>query len=217
MNPMESANINTMLIIGIALGVVLLIIVMIFNILNGIKSKDKGRIFFDRNGIAGMVFYLLIIGSAVGFLLKGKLWISAGLLVVMILIPFVIIFFKHPLENILNKKKAMPKDKGSFFIETAFEMVDMLLSFASNTISFVRLSAFAINHVGLSMAFIILSNLTGGAGKVIIMIIGNVLIIGLEGLIVGIQGLRLVYYELFSRFYSGDGVPYTPLITKNKI
>lgn len=217
MNPMESANINTMLIIGIALGVVLLIIGMIFNILNGIKSKDKGRIFFDRNGIAGMVFYLLIIGSAVGFLLKGKLWISAGLLVVMILIPFVIIFFKHPLENILNKKKAMPKDKGSFFIETAFEIVDMLLSFASNTISFVRLSAFAINHVGLSMAFIILSNLTGGAGKVIIMIIGNVLIIGLEGLIVGIQGLRLVYYELFSRFYSGDGVPYTPLITKNKI
>ena len=66
------------------------------------------------------------------------------------------------------------------------------------------------------MAFLILSDLTSGAGKVIIMIIGNVLIIGLEGLIVGIQGLRLVYYELFSRFYSGDGVPYTPVVTKNK-
>ena len=66
------------------------------------------------------------------------------------------------------------------------------------------------------MAFLILSDLTSGAGKVIIMIIGNALIIGLEGLIVGIQGLRLVYYELFSRFYSGDGVPYTPVVTKNK-
>ena len=216
MNPMESANINTMLIIGIAIGVVLLVLGMVLNILNGIKAKDKGRIFFDRNGIAGMVFYLLIIGSAVGFLLNGKLWVSAGLLAGMILIPFVIIFFKHPLENLLNKKKALPAEKGSFFIETAFEMVDMLLSFASNTISFVRLSAFAINHVGLSMAFLILSDLTSGAGKVIIMIIGNALIIGLEGLIVGIQGLRLVYYELFSRFYSGDGVPYTPVVTKNK-
>ena len=95
-------------------------------------------------------------------------------------------------------------------------MVDMLLSFASNTVSFVRLSAFAINHVGLSMAFIILSDLSSGIGKVIILILGNVLIIGLEGLIVGIQGLRLVYYELFSRFYSGEGKPYTPIITKNK-
>lgn len=216
MNPMDSANINTMLIIGIGLGVVLLLFGMVLNILNGIKAKDKGRILFDRNGIAGMVFYLLIIGSVVGFLLKGKLWVSAGLLVLFILIPFVIIFFRHPLENILNKKKAMPTEKGSFFIETAFEMVDMLLSFASNTISFVRLSAFAINHVGLSMAFIILSDLSSGAGKVAIMIIGNVLIIGLEGLIVGIQGLRLVYYELFSRFYSGDGKPYTPIISKNK-
>ena len=216
MNPMESANINTMLIIGIALGVVLLIVGMVLNILNGIKSKDKGKILFDRNGIAGMVFYLVIIGSAVGFLLNGKLWTSAGILAVLIAVPFILIFFKHPLENILNKRKAMPEEKGSFFIETVFEMVDMLLSFASNTISFVRLSAFAINHVGLSMAFIILSDMmAGSAGKAVIMIIGNALIIGLEGLIVGIQGLRLVYYELFSRFYSGDGVPYTPIISKN--
>ena len=161
-----------------------------------------------------MVFYLVIIGSAVGFLLNGKLWTSAGIVAVLIIVPFLLIFFKKPLENILNKRKAMPEEKGGFFVETIFEMVDMLLSFASNTISFVRLSAFAINHVGLSMAFLILSDMTGGVGKVIIMIVGNVLIIGLEGLIVGIQGLRLVYYELFSRFYSGDGIPYTPVISK---
>ena len=36
-------------------------------------------------------------------------------------------------------------------------------------------------------------------------IIGNIFIIGLEGLIVGIQGLRLEYYELFSKYYVGDG------------
>ncbi len=216
MNPMESANINTMLIIGIALGVVLLLIGMVLNILNGIKAKEKGRILFDRNGIAGMVFYLLIIGSAVGFLLNGRLWISAGILAVLILIPFLLIFFKEPLENLMNKKKPLPEEKGSFFIEAAFEMVDMLLSFASNTISFVRLSAFAINHVGLSMAFLILSDMAGGAGKVVVMILGNVVILVLEGLIVGIQGLRLVYYELFSRFYSGDGKPYTPIVAKRK-
>ena len=105
----------------------------------------------------------------------------------------------------------MPEKKGGFIIETVFEMVDMLLGFASNTISFVRISAFAINHVGLSMAVMILADMGTGFAHVAIVIFGNFLVIVLEGMIVGIQGLRLVYYELFSRFYKGDGRPYTPL------
>jgi V/A-type H+-transporting ATPase subunit I len=31
---------------------------------------------------------------------------------------------------------------------------------------------------------------------------------GLEGLVVGIQVLRLEYYEMFSRFYQGTGKPF---------
>ncbi len=215
MNPMESANINTMLMIGIGLGVVLLILGMVLNIINGIKAKDPGKVLFDRNGLAGLIFYGVIVISAVSFLLNGKLWTSMGILVLCVGLPFLVIFFQHPLENLLLKKRpVMPEGKGGFFMETIFEMVDMLLSFASNTISFVRLSAFAINHVGLSMAFLILSDMVSGAGSVIVMILGNVLIIGLEGLIVGIQGLRLVYYELFSRFYKGDGKAYEPIGSK---
>lgn len=212
MNPMEDANINTMLMLGIAVGVVLLVLCMVLNIINGIKAKDKGRVLFDRNGVAGLVFYTVIIATVVSLFFGGKLWLSGGLLVMALLIPFVIIFFKHPLENFLNKKKpVMPEKKGGFIIETVFEMVDMLLGFASNTISFVRISAFAINHVGLSMAVMILADMGTGFAHVAIVIFGNFLVIVLEGMIVGIQGLRLVYYELFSRFYKGDGRPYTPL------
>lgn len=110
----------------------------------------------------------------------------------------------------------MPDGVGGFFIETTFEMVDMLLSFASNTISFVRLSAFAINHVGLSMAIGILAEMPSSPlAQTVIMIIGNAAIIVLEGMVVGIQGLRLTYYELFSRFYKGDGVPYEPISNNN--
>ena len=87
----------------------------------------------------------------------------------------------------------------------------MLLSFASNTISFVRLGAFAINHVGLCMAIYILSGMIGGAGNIVVTMIGNGIVIVLEGLIVGIQVLRLEYYELFSRFYQGDGKEYDPI------
>ena len=109
----------------------------------------------------------------------------------------------------------MPENKGGFFLETVFEMIDMLLGFASNTISFVRISAFAINHVGLSMAVMILADMGTGFAHVAIVIFGNFLVIVLEGMIVGIQGLRLVYYELFSRFYKGDGRPYLPLEREN--
>ena len=58
------------------------------------------------------------------------------------------------------------------------------------------------------MAVYILSSMVNGTGSTVITIIGNVIVIVLEGLIVGIQVLRLEYYELFSRFYSGNGREY---------
>lgn len=216
MNPMENANINTMLVIGIAFGVIMLLTGMFCNIINGIKARDMGRVLLDRNGVAGMVFYCVIISAVISFLLMGKIWASVAVLAVCLLVPLLIIYFRHPLENLLKKRPAMPDGVGGFFIETTFEMVDMLLSFASNTISFVRLSAFAINHVGLSMAIGILAEMPSSPlAQTVIMIIGNAAIIVLEGMVVGIQGLRLTYYELFSRFYKGDGVPYEPISNNN--
>ena len=119
-----------------------------------------------------------------------------------------LILFKDNLEKIIDKKKT--QDKSSI-VEKIFELIEMLLNIASNTISFVRLAAFAINHVGLCMAIYILSDMFGSAGSIIVGIIGNIIVIALEGLIVAIQVLRLEYYELFSRFYSGDGKEYIPL------
>ena len=43
-----------------------------------------------------------------------------------------------------------------------------------------------------------------------VVILGNIFVCGMEGLIVGIQVLRLEYYELFSRFYTGDGRAFAP-------
>ena len=55
-----------------------------------------------------------------------------------------------------------------------------------------------------------LGEMFGGVGNVVVLIVGNVFVMCLEGLIVGIQVLRLEFYEIFSRFYSGDGKPYQP-------
>ena len=120
--------------------------------------------------------------------------------------------FKDKLEQLISKKNNPEK---SSIVEKIFELIEMLLSMASNTISFVRLAAFAINHVGLCMAVYILSNMVGGAGSLIVALIGNLIVIVLEGLIVAIQVLRLEYYELFSRFYAGDGKEYVPIESDN--
>lgn len=205
-SPMD--NITNMLIAGIAVGAVLIIIAMIFNIKNGIKNKDKARALFDKNGLAGLAFYVIILVLIVGFLLKGKLVISLGLSITLIAIPLLLILFKERIGSYLNQNKSKVK---SSIVEKIFELIEMLLNIASNTISFVRLAAFAINHVGLCMAIYILSDMVGGAGSVIVGIIGNIIVIALEGLIVAIQVLRLEYYELFSRFYTGDGKEYIPI------
>lgn len=208
-SPME--NIQTMLIYGIGIGIILIIFAMLLNIRNGMKNKDKKKIFFDTNGIAGLVFYITVLVAGIYFLLKGKMIASMSVLSIFIIVPLLAIMFKDSLAKIIFKEQ--PHEKTSL-VEKIFEVVEILLSFASNTISFVRVAAFAINHVGLCMAVYILSDMMTGNGSIMVTIIGNILVIVLEGLIVGIQVLRLEYYELFSRFYTGDGREYKPLKEK---
>lgn len=206
--PSPMSNINTMLITGIVSGAILILIAMIINIRNGLKNRDKERIFFDKNGLAGLLFYATILVVIIGLLKQGKLIISLGMLVILLGLPLLLIIGKEQLGNIIYHRK---KNKKTSIVEKIFEIIEMLLSMASNTISFVRLAAFAINHVGLCMAVYILAEMVGGAGSLIVAIIGNVIVIALEGLIVAIQVLRLEYYELFSRFYTGDGREYKPM------
>lgn len=206
--PSPMNNIENMLVFGIGSGAVLILIAMIFNIKNGIKNKDISRALFDKNGLAGLIFYSVILILIVGLLQNGKMILSLTVTLILIIVPLLLILFKEKIENLLNRKKV--KEKVSI-VEKIFELIEMLLSMASNTISFVRLAAFAINHVGLCMAVYILSNMFGSTGSLAVAIIGNGIVIILEGLIVAIQVLRLEYYELFSRFYSGDGKEYIPI------
>ena len=205
-SPME--NIQTMLIAGIAVGVILIVLAIILNIYNGIKNKDKKRIFLSENGLAGLIFYVLVISAVIYYFVKGKMILPTGVLIAIIVILLALIMFKDRIINVIEKSKEKEKTP---IVEIIFELIETLLSFVSNTVSFVRIAAFAINHVGLCMAVYILSNMATGAGILIIAIIGNILVIALEGLIVGIQVLRLEYYELFSRFYVGDGKKYRPI------
>lgn len=212
-NPIEKTN--QMLLFAVILGCTLIVSAMLFNIFNAIKKKDKGRLLFDRNGLVGLLFYLTVLLLAANQVMS--LEITPGPLVALVIGSMVVIFFSHPLQELLNgHKDIIPEDKVGFFVESFFELVETILGILSNTISFVRVGAFALNHVGFFMAFHMLSSMVeksaGNAGSWAIMLVGNVLIIVLEGLIVAIQGLRLEYYELFSRFFEGAGTEYKPFI-----
>lgn len=199
-SPMD--NIQTMLISGIAVGSIFILIAMIFNIINGIKNKDLQKCLFDKNGISGFLLYGLILADVALYFLKGQMLIPINVIVIVSIILILLILFGDTISSKLEKKKEQAKTP---MVEKIFEIIEMTLSFASNTISFLRLAAFAINHVGLCMAVYLLADMSSGVGNIAIAIIGNIVVIALEGLIVGIQVLRLEYYELFSRFYEGNG------------
>ena len=77
-----------------------------------------------------------------------------------------------------------------------------MLSYFSNTLSYVRIGAFAVSHAAIMEVVLMLSGATdGGSINWFGIVLGNLIVCGLEGLIVGIQVLRLEYYEMFSRFY----------------
>ena len=109
-----------------------------------------------------------------------------------------------------KQKDWVPKEKGGFLLESFFELFEIVLSFITNTVSFLRVGAFALNHAGMMSVVVMFMLKLNTVGSVAIAIFGNLLVIGLEGLIVGIQVLRLGFYEMFSRFYEGGGREFTP-------
>jgi len=144
--------------------------------------------------------------------LAGHVVFGTAALIVVVIIPLVMLIFREPLENIIrHRSHIMPEEKGMYFVESFFDIFETVLNFLSGTLSFLRVGAFALNHAGLSLAIWTLVRMSSTVGGVIVAIIGNALTIVLEGLIVGIQCLRLEYYELFGRFYTGDGHEFRPV------
>jgi V/A-type H+/Na+-transporting ATPase subunit I len=211
--PME--DINDVLIGAIVFGCGFLILGFLLGITNSLRKKDIERGLFGKEGIAGFLFYIGVLTLVVSIvyditLLPTSVWIS------LLIFFLVLILLKQPLANIiLGKKVLFEEGAKDYFIESSFEVVETVLSLFSNTLSFIRVGAFALNHVGLFVAFSAMAQMTQNKGaSILILILGNIIIICLEGLIVFIQGLRLQYYELFSKYYEGGGVPFEPVKVK---
>ncbi len=209
-------QLNTVFIIAIAFGMALNIMVMIFQILNAIKSHDLENLLFSHNGLAGLVFYVFIVLTIVLYM-TGHKTPSNILLVIFLGVPVLLFLFKEPLGNLVEKNhKKMEVGKGMFLVQGFFELFETMLSYFSNTLSYVRIGAFAVSHAAIMEVVLMLSGAENGSPNLFGVILGNVIVMLLEGLIVGIQVLRLEYYEMFSRFYKGNGRQFKPFNhTKN--
>lgn len=103
-----------------------------------------------------------------------------------------------------------------FLVQGFFELFETLLSYFSNTLSYVRIGAFAVSHAAIMEVVLMLAGAQEGTPNWIVLVIGNIVVCGLEGLVVGIQVLRLEYYEMFSRFYKGSGREFKPFNSHKK-
>ena len=203
-------QLNTVFVVAIAFGMALNILVMIFNIINSAKAHDKENMLFSTNGVAGLVFYGFLVLTVVLYMTGHK---TPGnvMLVIFLGIPVLLFVFKEPLGNLVEKRhKKMEGGKVMFFVQAFFELFETMLSYFSNTISYVRIGAFAVSHAAMMEVVLMLSGASAGSTNWIIFVIGNIIVCGLEGLVVGIQVLRLEYYEMFSRFYKGTGREFKP-------
>jgi len=194
---------------------VLILISYIYNIINSRLEKNMEEGFFGRNGVVGLTFYLILLYTVFRVVVTHSnimpilVYIMVGLLLLML--------FKQPLTNKLaHTDKLYRESPANYYVEEGFGVIETLLSMLSNTISFLRVGAFALNHAGLYIAFATLAGMMNTSwGNLAVLILGNIVIIALEGLIVFIQALRLEYYELFTKYYRGDGIEYIPVQIKD--
>ncbi len=203
-------SINTVLILAIGIGIALVVVSMGLNVFLSIKAKKYGEALFSQNGVAGIILYLAGVSAVVAFMAKITV-IPVPVMIAMAAVSLPILFLKEILIGKVDKhprEEYMPESWGDFIMQNFFEVIEYVLSYFSNTVSFLRIGAYMLVHAGMMMVFFSLAGDKMTVGSVVIIVLGNVIVIALEGLLSGIQVLRLEFYEMFSRFYEGDGKPF---------
>ena len=211
---MAQSSTMVLLIGAVAIGAVLILTTQCMNIVNRFKHHQLGDAIFSQNGIAGLVFYGGIVFAIVATMLLGWNVLNPVYLGIFIVLPVISFVMKEPLSNAVEHKTVKPeKGWGGYIAQSIFELIDVLLTFVTNSMSYLRVGGFVLSHAGMMLVVMTLVEMTGKAG-VAVLIFGNIFVMVLEGLIVGIQTLRLEYYEMFSRYYDAGGVQFNALSAK---
>ena len=200
--------------IAIVVGVACISGGIIINIVNKIRARQYFEGILDKFGVIGIVFYWGSLGLGLKAFVAKEL--NLNQVTLFVVLPLAVLFVREPLHNILARKDhILEEDVFSFVLSSCMEVMETLTTFLGSTVSFIRLGGFALSHAAVCLAIYsmvdVIRDLPGsGLWAVLIVVVGNVFVILLEGMVVTIQGIRLQYYELFSKYFAGDGVLYAP-------
>ncbi|MDZ7804268.1 V-type ATP synthase subunit I [Thiohalophilus sp.] len=193
-----------MLTVALGWGIGFIILMVLFSIRNHWIDSDYRTALFGGHGVAGLLLYAGLIllawqGFSQGEVGAAGVWLT-GLSLLAILV---------------HGWVTTSSSRGERALVILIEAFETVIGYFSNTLSFLRVAAFSINHVALIVAVFTVANMFDSTGQWITIVLGNLFVLVLEGAIVAIQVLRLEYYEGFSRFYRGDGLAFRPLVLRD--
>ncbi len=204
--------------ITIYFGIAVIAMGLLFNWFNLVRTSRWMELVFSKGGLLGGWIYaggVYIAWYMVGHGYKG--FPSGNAMFLLVGLPALLLAIKEPYHYFAHERGRAAKASNPFFLAMTFamqwtvELLEIFSGYLSNTLSFMRVAGLGIAHVCLMMSFFTLAEMTSGIGAVLILIVGNVMVIGLEGLSAAIQALRLNYYEFFTKFFHGTGRLYCPI------
>ncbi|TNF91816.1 MAG: hypothetical protein EP297_14980 [Gammaproteobacteria bacterium] len=196
----------TLLMVALLLGFTLISTGILLNVHNRLTEREYTSAFFAPGGLTGLWLFT-------GLVAFGYTWMqgaSPGWFVIFSLLMPIIIMTAYEWEH----SDVLPGEKP---LVVAIEIFEIVVGMVSNLLSYLRVAAFALNHVALMIAVFTIAEMMDFTGHWITLILGNLFIIVFEGAIVMIQVLRLEYYEGFSRYFRGDGKVFSPLTLRESV
>lgn len=189
-----------MLTLALAWGVLFLVLACLLAIYNRAVIGNWSGALLGPHGVVNLIFYLSLVWGGVSMTNTGTFGTVPAALIALSLGTLAVHGWHH-----------LHAPVGEKILVVFIETLETVIGYVSNTLSFLRVAAFSLNHVALAIAVFTLAGMMDTFGHIVTIVLGNVFMIVLEGGIVMIQVLRLQFYEGFARYFSGDGHEFAPL------
>lgn len=195
------------IVVALIFGVIQLFISFTLSTINHLRVRDYEGAIFGGTTLLGILYY------AAGVYVVYKL-AQHGFDLAMLGSPdvlpgvYVLLGAIFALIGYGAYKFVATKD-SEYIMEALSELIEMMIAYPANSLSYIRLAAFAMAHEAFGL---LAEGLVPMAGFIASYAIANFFVLAIEALAVGIQSLRLIYYEFSTKFYQGTGIPFEPLI-----
>jgi V/A-type H+-transporting ATPase subunit I len=206
LKPLDS--ISEISIIALVFGAAQIMLAMVLNTINRLRKKDSLAAVFGARGMAGLIYYSVEIFLAIAFInnMQFSVFLQQGVvLLTAVALAALVLIFLSPLIEAFGKHEELKV--GEKLIGGFGEGLETLIVLVANSVSYIRLAAFAIAHGALGLAAVIFAPTIGSIPSYLVM---NLIVLVIEGFAALIQSLRLMYYEFSTKFYVDGGIWYQP-------